>query len=391
MTRHLITPEYPPQPGGVSDYTHLVAAGLAAQGEEVHVWCPAHSGNQREAAGVVIHRELGTLTPSDLLRSGRRLNQFTAPRRILVQWVPHGYGYRSMNLAFCLWLLGRSVLRGDDVEIMVHEPYLAFGEGTWRQNLVAMIHRFMTVVLFAAVKRVWMSIPAWEACLRPYTLGRRIPFRWLPVPSNVRVVDNPADKHAVRQRYAGNHSFLIGHFGTYGSSVTSVLEPVLFSLCDPPVSRVVLLMGNGSEKFRRRLLGQKPQLAGVLHATGALNEQDLSCHVAACDLLLQPYSDGVSGRRGSTMVGLAHGKPVVTTNGHLTEPLWRDSSALALAPAGDVKAMVQLVEELEVDPRERARLGQAARRLYQERFDISHTISELQREPDGLPQTVCAS
>jgi hypothetical protein len=38
---HVITPEYPPMLGGVSDYTQSIAKGLAAQGDEVHVWCPA--------------------------------------------------------------------------------------------------------------------------------------------------------------------------------------------------------------------------------------------------------------------------------------------------------------------------------------------------------------
>src|SRR5205085_2495807 len=79
MIRHLITPEYPAQPGGVSDYTHLVAVGLAAQGEEVHVWCPACFETQPEADGVIVHRKLGAMTPVDLLRAGQELNQFPEP------------------------------------------------------------------------------------------------------------------------------------------------------------------------------------------------------------------------------------------------------------------------------------------------------------------------
>ena len=38
---HIITGEYPPQPGGVSDYTRLVAEGLAAAGDAVTVWAPS--------------------------------------------------------------------------------------------------------------------------------------------------------------------------------------------------------------------------------------------------------------------------------------------------------------------------------------------------------------
>src|SRR5258708_7501026 len=115
---HVITSEYPPQSGGVSDYTYGVATGLAAQGDEVHVWCPACLGPQPQAQGVVVHRELGTITPRDLRNVGQQLDQFPGPRRILVQWVPHGYGYRAMNLGFCWWLRNRVARHGDRVDLM---------------------------------------------------------------------------------------------------------------------------------------------------------------------------------------------------------------------------------------------------------------------------------
>src|SRR5262245_64719668 len=113
---HIITSEYPPQPGGVSDYTYHLAAGLAAAGDEVQIWCPPASSPEPETPGVAVHRELGHAGIHDLLRVGRELNRRPGPRRLLVQWVPHGYGRRSMNLPFCLWLWGRSVRSRDSVE-----------------------------------------------------------------------------------------------------------------------------------------------------------------------------------------------------------------------------------------------------------------------------------
>jgi hypothetical protein len=282
MIRHLITCEYPPQTGGVSDYSYLVAAGLAARGEEVHVWCPGHTEDNSPTQEVIVHRTLGSIAPADLLRVGRQLDQFPAHRRILVQWVPHGYGYRSMNLGFCLWLLHRSVLRGDRVEVMVHEPYLAFTARALWQNIGAVVHRLMTVILLGATRQVWISIPRWEARLRPYTLGRRICFRWLPVPSNIRVADQPGAVQAVRRQYA-QESLLVGHFGTFGTAVTSVLEPVLVSLHERGSLHKVVLMGRGSQKFLGELIGRRPELADSVFATGALTETELSVHVAACD------------------------------------------------------------------------------------------------------------
>ena len=126
----IITPEYPPHSGGVSDYTHLVALGLTEAGDEVHVWGPSGSRGCGKISGLFVVDELGGFGPSDLRRTGRSLNRFVRPRRLVVQWVPHGYGFRSVNVPFCLWLWTRAMFRGDEIDIVVHEPCLAFDEGS---------------------------------------------------------------------------------------------------------------------------------------------------------------------------------------------------------------------------------------------------------------------
>jgi glycosyltransferase involved in cell wall biosynthesis len=387
---HMITCEYPPQVGGVSDYAHGLAAGLAAQGDEVHVWCPAWADAQPQPSGATVHRDLGAFTPGDLRRVGQQLDRFSAPRRILVQWVPHGYGYHSMNLAFCVWLWNRAARHGDRVEIMVHEPYLPFRTGSLRQNAAALVHRLMTMLLLRAPERVWMSIPQWERYLRPFALGRKLPFQWLPIPSGIPITDNPGDVQAIRRRYATSGRLLIGHVGTFGSPITSLLEPVLRAMGDDPRNEAVLLMGIGSEEYRQSLIQKEPRLAKLIQSTGMLTAEDLSCHVAACDLLIQPYPDGVTSRRTSFMVGLSHGKPIVTTTGALSEPFWKQTSALVFAPQGDTETFVLLLRQLQTDSDERIRMGRAARALYQKRFDISYSIASLRNAASAIENSICA-
>jgi glycosyltransferase involved in cell wall biosynthesis len=387
--RHIITPEYPPQPGGVSDYAEQLARSLALAGEEVHVWCPGAARAAAASESVHVHRELGTFSPRDLRRVGEQLDQFPAPRRILVQWVPHGYGYRSLNVRFCLWLWNRARRRGDRVEIMVHEAFLAFGESR-RQDAAALIHRLMTVILLQAAERVWVSIPACERLWRPYALGREVAFQWTPIPSNIPVVRDTAGAQAVRHSFAPNGELLVGHFGTYGAPVASVLEPILLQIArDTPSRLVLLLMGINSEQFRTRLIEKHPALVGTLQATGPLQPEDLSRYITACDFLIQPYPDGASSRRTSLMAGLAHGKPVVTTAGPGTEPVWEDSRAVRLAPAGDAASFAREFAELSADPSARARMGQAAAQLYRDQFDITHTVAALR--DSRIEDPVCAS
>jgi glycosyltransferase involved in cell wall biosynthesis len=377
MDWHLITCEYAPRVGGVADHTRLFAEGLAAEGDRVCVWCPSTAGeSQPTAAGVTVRRELGSFRPADLWRVGRALRRFNAPRKLLVQWVPHGYGYRSMNVWFCLWLCARAFLRGDEVTFIVHEPFLAFGEGTWRQDLVALVHRLMTTALLLSARRVWTTIPKWEECWRPYALGRRVPFGWLPVPSTTPVTASPSEAAATRALYVPAGVALVGHFGTYGGHIARTLTRLLPRLLSvEETDCAVLLLGQGSELMREEILRTRPELASRIHASGTLAPDALSRHLAACDLLLQPYSDGVSARRTSAMAGLAHGLAVVTTKGALTEELWAESGAVALAPAGDDDALLGEARRVLASSEARMQLGTAGRKLYRERFDLAHTVA----------------
>ena len=373
-TIHIITPEYLPHVGGVGDYTRVFAGGLARVGEDVHVWTPVHTHGS-PGDRFTVHPEMGSFSHADLARVDELLNAFAAPRRILVQWVPHAYGYKAMNVGFCMWLTNRAA-RGDRIEVMVHEPYLDMWEGTWRQTGAAMVHRVMTVMLLRAARKVWLSIPAWEPKLKPYALRKQLPFGWLPIPSSL---NEPRADHVQRVRYgfgaAGRP--IVGHLGTYGSMVTPLLRGALLELLQYREAPQVLLIGEGSQSFRAVFLADYPLFGNSIHATGRLPDDELAAHVAACDIVLQPYPDGVSGRRTTAMAALQLGIPIVTTTGHLTEAIWEQSGAVRLTKVGDHEATARMVLELLRDSTARWQLSRAGLDLYARRFDLSRTIDAL--------------
>jgi glycosyltransferase involved in cell wall biosynthesis len=116
-------------------------------------------------------------------------------------------------------------------------------------------------------------------------------------------------------------------------------------------------------------------MAGRIVATGALDGADVAAHLCASDVLVQPYPDGVSSRRTSVMAGLALGVPTATNAGFLTEPLWRESRAVALAPSAERLAAV--AEGVLGDAAYAATLGERGRTLYARRFSLDKTIDVL--------------
>jgi hypothetical protein len=329
--------------------------------------------------GVEIHREMGSFGPADLCRVGRKLDAFPAPRNIILQWVPHGFGYRSLNLAFCFWLWIRGTFCRDRLNVMVHEPFLTFREGNWRQDAAAVVHRIMIVLVLDAAHQVWVSIPAWIPRLKKYALRRDFSFEWLPIPTTIPPVDDSEGTARVRAQYLPQDGLLLGHFGTFGQRIAPLLEACIPTLLEGRPERAILLMGRASESFRETLIARHPDLAEQVWATGSLLAAELSVQIRACDLMIQPYEDGISTRRTSAMAALSHGLPLVTTGGHNTETFWTRNNAIALVPCGDTCAFVKVTEQLLNAPEERRRMGLAARKLYVERFDLHNALAAIRQ------------
>jgi glycosyltransferase involved in cell wall biosynthesis len=361
----------------MSAHMTMLAEGLA-ETSEVHVWQPEKTELGSRSAAVEIHKTLGRLSIGDFFRTGRALRAFRKPRRLLVYWVPHAYGYKSLNVPFCLWIWWRSAWHKDRVELMVQECFLAFNEGGWRQDAAAAVHRVMVVILLHAASQVWIALPVYEAMLRPFALGRKISFGWLPVPSNVAVVDDPAAVARIRAQLAPS-GFLIGHFGTFGSLITDLLAGLVPALLGGVPSSSLVLLGSGSQRFRDRLVRQYPDLAERIHATGYMTDAALSSYLKACDVMIQPYPDGLTARRGSALAPLAHGCPIVTNVTTQTESLWKEAGAVVFAELRPA-AFLQAVQRLQQDPAERERVGAAARETYQRYFEPAHMVETIVQE-----------
>ena len=371
---NIITGEYPPQAGGVSDYTQMVARGLAAAGDEVRVWAPPISAEDFPS-----HRNIRiSRLPDHFGRRGLKILAQELERdrtsRVLVEWVPHAFKMRAMNVPLCLMLLRR---RSSDITVMFHEvAYPISRRQSIRHNALGAVNHLMAAILVRAASRTFVAAQGWRDMLARYTPnGREI--GWLPMPSTIPVVRDRAATLAVRARFATPESRLLGHFGTYGPWVTSRLKPALESILLGQQSARLLLIGRNGETFRDDFVRKHQAFASRVFATGPLAESEVSTHIAACDAMIQPYPDGITSRNTSALAGLAHGKAIATTTGKYSEDLWQRSGAVFLAPDQDAAALARGAIGL-LDDRDRAKaMGCEAIKLYREVFDLEHTIAAL--------------
>jgi glycosyltransferase involved in cell wall biosynthesis len=371
---NIITGEYPPQPGGVSDYTRLVAEGLADAGDDVRIWVPPVSGPDLSSR----HNIRVNRLPDHFGRRGLKILAQELERdrtaRVLVEYVPHAFKMKAMNVPLCLMLLRR---RRNDITVMFHEvAYPISRKQSIRHNALGVVNHAMAAMLTRAASRIFIAAQVWRNSLARYApKGRKI--GWLPVPSTIPIVRDRAATLAVRARFAAPESGLLGHFGTYGSLVASRLEPALESILSTHESARVLLIGRNGERFHGDFVRKHPTFASRVFATGALAESDVSIHIGACDVMLQPYPDGITSRNTSALAGLAHGKATATTTGKLSEDFWQWSGAVFLAPDHDAEALARGTIDL-LNDRDRAKaMGCQAVKLYREVFDLEHTIAAL--------------
>lgn len=399
----IVCPDYPPRRSGLADHTHRLAHSLSRNEIEVIVVTspPVQGSGPRPTEDAVRTAEVpgwGIKGARVLLRVIRQ----QAPDWVIIQYVPHLYGRGGINLVMPLvWLWQR--LRGNRLLLILHELYLDFprlrrppdereagatppsffrkaaghthktsdggfaGRGMiFLKLLVAALgQRLMLRLSLAASCAVAASTEAWMREVDLLLGRRRMPVMHLPSPSAIDRI--PVDRQRARTELGfAPEEIVLCFFGTW--HVSKMSSPILDSLAmllSEGKSARLLVIGPESEK----LLAQADErLCPHILAPGYLDAETVSRALQASDIFLAPFTDGVSTRRTTVMAALEHGLPVVTTEGRLTDEIFRQSDALRLAPVDDAAAFLAKVRALAEDPSARRALGERGRLFYEAHF-----------------------
>jgi hypothetical protein len=345
------------QADGIRDYTRLLLHGLreAALDAELFEW-----------ADGALHTTNGT-AHADIAGEVQALDA------LVVQYNPFSFGRWGFSPRLPLFLSRlRSRRSRPLIAVMFHETYVDMRNLRWA--MMGSWQRAQLLALQATADVQLCSIQRWTERLRKTALGR--PVHHLPVASNLP--DARGDREQTRATLgAGADTVVLSCMGLRhpGRLEDRVLGAARAAGTAAP-SIVLLDLGPG-ERSDVRLSKNV-----VLRATGFLAEDELARHVAASDVFLAPYLDGVSTRRGTVMAALQHGIPVVGTAGHLTDDLFRRTPGLALVNVEAANRFSDAVVGLVRDSERRARLGAAGRSLYENHFDWPLLVQRLRTHLD---------
>lgn len=309
------------------------------------------------------------------MRLEHDLNNLRRPFQLLVQYVPQGFGWKGMNLPLALWLWLR---RNEAPWIMFHEVALSRESSTGLlRRAQAVVTELMARATHASAARVFVSTPAWSDQLTQLT-GEEPRAEWLPIPSNVPTEVDALSVAALRTKLLGaGGTHVIGHFGVTNHDGARVIIDTIGGLLETDETRRAVLVGRRSEQTAALVAKRFPRCRGRVFGTGTVSLADVALHLAACEVLVQPYPDGATTRRTSLMAGLALGVPVVTTEGALSEKMWRDSGAVFLAARYEAEELIQACNVLLADSDLRQRLGNSGALLYRREFALEHTLASL--------------
>jgi glycosyltransferase involved in cell wall biosynthesis len=341
------------QADGIRDHTERLVASLRRSGTTVHVLVRPHATWATR------------LTRADA-GAPLRLRELDA---IVVQYNPFWYGRRGFAPGLPVALLGLAIrARTATLGLIVHENYIDARD--WRTFAMSAWQRLQLLALQALSDVSFGTIVEYTRLLRRSWPCR--PAHHLPVGSNFP--DGRGARAAGRERLGARDGtfvcavFGLAHPGRLEGHVMAAVDAVAATGRDV----ILINLGSGEARAEKRASGAE------IRSLGFLADTEITGLIAASDIFLASYADGVSTRRGTVMVALQHGVAVVGTEGHLTDAMLRNArEALRLTPVDDTAAFAAAVRELATDATERSRLGAAGRALYESAFDWSRIAERL--------------
>lgn len=356
----LVSGEYPPMKGGVGACSRILAQQLGAAGHDLQIFSDSRaSSDEFPLAAASRGWSLQTLLA---LRSWARHQQLDI---VNLQFQTAAFGM-SPWIHFLPHFLGQVPVVTTFHDLRV--PWLFPKAGALRQRLVLHLARSSSAVICTNH----------EDHVRLAGQGRHA---WMiPIGSNIlEQRPDSFDAQAWRQRAGlANDEILLAWFGlvNHSKGLTTLYESMAGLRETGLQLRLVIIGGEPGDSDHSNpvfldSLGELANRLGLepaLLRTGYIAEAEVAAWLWASDLVVLPFQDGASFRRGSLMAAIQHGCATVTTLPGVDIPEFVHGHNLWLVPTNDALALGEALRTLVASPECRDKLRQGATQLA-DRFD----------------------
>jgi glycosyltransferase involved in cell wall biosynthesis len=368
----LVTGEYPPMEGGVGAFTEQLARALAGQGHDIDII------TSKKARPVDAPRRVSTVFEPialDFARLHPRAGRWRWPTLSTIADVAIRYDLQIINLQyqaaafnmhspaihFLPWRLKSivpTIVTFHDLRV----PYLMPKAGRLREAIIRGLAR-----------RAAGNIATNTADFRTLQRWNDRPLRQIPIGSNIDVYEpNHIEIAEVRGKLGlADGDVLLGYFGFLNE--TKGANTLIQALAQLDQRYHLIFVGGqtgssdpGNNQAFLSLLQDQIDRLGLserVHWTGFLSPTRVSAHLVAADLMVMPYRDGVSMRRGTLMAVLAHGRPLITTYPAEETIEFTQGENMWFVFPDNPTELAQSIARLAGDALLRERLGRGAREL----------------------------
>lgn len=345
-----VTGEYPPMEGGVGAYTAALGRALLGLGVEVSVFTDRRatfspqSGNNPQ-----------TYPQADRWGWGMLGRIAAQARTIGAEWIHVQYQTAAFGM----------------------HPAINFGPLLWRRQGLRVAwsyHDLLVPYLFpkagAGLRRWVTERPAFSADVtivtneqdRRQLAGRVANLSAIPIGSNIQGRRlSAAQRQAVRAGWGYDADvLLLGYFGFLNRSKGGLtLVESLHRLVSQGRNAHLLMIGErvgASDPTNFAYLQEvEARIAGLgleerVRWSGRLDDAGVADALNGLDVLVMPYTDGASLRRGTLMAGLANGCAIVTTTPQTPLPELVDGRDWLTVPPEAGAATAQAILRIADDP-----------------------------------------
>ncbi len=364
----LVTGEFPPMQGGVGAFTQELARALAEQKHEVHIITNrearptdptikvSHTREPIDVGFAQLHPWIGRWRWPSLQQIVSVVLRHELDV-LNIQYQAAAYNMRSGAINFLPWRIKGilpTVVTFHDLRV----PYLFPKAGRLRE----------TAVTHMARKAKGLIVTN-KADFDAITNRVSTPTVQIPIGSNIRAATPNHIEIAAARDDSGvsEDDILLGYFGFLNASKgADVLLRALAQL-DGRFHLVFIGGQTGASDATNADYLAKMQarvtelgLTERVHWTGFISDARVAAYLHASDMMVMPYQDGVSLRRGTLMAALANGRPLISTHPTAPVPELQHAENCWLIPPNDVTAIVHAIKTLAADPQLRLRLGLGA-------------------------------